>query len=358
LERKIIDGALVLGTFANNGGWRQESFIARSAEELKAAIKSKYLAVPFLRPLKEMEEIEGNYAVVALPCYIHALRKYQKISKKLRERIKLVVGLYCNVVFEPHLFDDACEFNNIAKENVVNFHFRYGDWPGGVVAELRDGSRKQMLKQEEMKDQFNLLKMFYTAPRCNTCVDFSAEYADIAVGDPWLRGPDGKYLFEDGRTTVLVRTKSGEEIVDMASRDGYVNVKEIGLKTYMVNFEKSGRYKRDFVPKNIMLRRLLRLSFPMYNRAIGVGKLSGFVPMLLRTCILSISRYKWFRRISLRVCQTRPVIAYFAWNRGRKERKFASSYIGMEKFVETLHTIKPSAGDYVHSRMIEDDENH
>jgi len=132
LDKKLIDGALVLGGSTENGNWQLQPFIGRTAEDLRRAKKSKYMVVPFLQPLKEMEEIEGNYAIVALPCYVHAIRKYQKVSKKLRERIKLVIGLYCNVVFEPQLFEDVCEFNGLAKKDVVDFHFRYGEWPGGL----------------------------------------------------------------------------------------------------------------------------------------------------------------------------------------------------------------------------------
>ena len=338
LDRQLIDGALVLGASAgnDNGTWQERPFIARTAEELKRAVKSKYIATPFLRPLGEMEKMEGNYAVVALPCYIHALRKYQKVSKKLRERIKLVIGLYCNVVYEPYLFDDLCEFNGIPKEDVADLHFRHGEWPGGIVGEFHDGRSKKMLKLEEMKDEFNLAKLFYTAPRCNMCVDFSAEYADIAVGDPWLRGPDGKYLFEDGRTTVLVRTEVGDQIVDMATAEGCISVKEIPLSTFMVNFESNARYKRDFVPKNIMLRRLLRLPVPEYNRPISSGKASGFFTLLLRTAILVMARFKWFRRLGLSLAQTRPAIAYFAWNRKRKEKKFAKAFPKLERFVDRL----------------------
>lgn len=336
LDKKLIDGALVLGSAVDGNGWRQEPFIARTAEELKRAAKSKYMVVPFLKPLGEMEKIEGNYAVVALPCYIQALRKYQKVSRKLRERIKLVIGLYCNVVFEPYVLDDLCEFNGIKKEDVVNVDFRYGDWPGGVYAQLRDGSVRKALKLEEMKDEFNLLKIFYTAPRCNMCIDFSAEHADLAVGDPWLRGPDGKYLFEDGRTTVLTRTEIGDRIVSMAAADRYINVKEIPLKTYMVNFEGNARYKRDLVPKNIMLRKLFKLPVPEYNRPIGRGKLSGFLPALLRISILAMARFKWFRRLGMSLAQTRPAIAYLAWNRKRKAKKFAATYRRLERFVDEL----------------------
>jgi len=275
LDTGQIDGALVLGISNNGSGWKQEPYVARSIEELCAAQKSKYIAVPFLRPLGEMEEIEGNYAIVALPCYIHAIRKYQKVSPKLRKRIKLVIGLYCNVVFEPHLYEEACALAGIDPADVADFRFRHGDWPGGVTARLKDGSEHKILKLEELKDEFNLLKLFYTAPRCNLCTDFSGEYADLSVGDPWLRGRDGKYLFEDGWTAALVRTAAGDEVVRRAEEDGWLKVTDIPLETWMVNFEFAGRYKRDFVPKRSKLRRLFGLPTPTYGRPIGTGVLTG-----------------------------------------------------------------------------------
>ena len=343
LQKHLIDGALVLGTSTGQSDWKLGSFIARTAEDLKRAVGSKYVAVPFLRPLGEMEKVEGNYAVVALPCYIHALRKYQQVSKKLRERIKLIIGLYCNAVFEPYLVDEVCEFNDIPKDAVTDFQFRYGKWPGGMVARLSGGDARKVLKFEEWKDTFNSLKLLYTAPRCNMCIDFSAEYADLAVGDPWLRGPDGKYLFEDGRTTVLVRTEVGDQIVRMAADEHFIAVKAIPLKTYMMNFEQSARHKRSTIPKNLMLRRLFHLPVPEYNRVIGHGKASGYLPMLVRVAIHAMAKFKWFRRLSLSLAQTRAAIAYLAWNRARKAKKFAVRYLRFEKFVDTLHPIAITA---------------
>ena len=338
LENGIIDGAVVLGTEAGKEGWRQKPFVARTLEDLKRAMKSKYLAVPYLdESLREIQSIDGNYAVVALPCYLHALAKYKQLNRRLRERIKLTIGLFCNVVFEPSLVKDLCEFNGVRMDDVADLHFRHGQWPGGVVLELKDGSTQSAFKIDDMKDQFNLLKLFYTPRRCNMCTDFSAEYADIAVGDPWLRGPDGNYLYEDNRTTVLTRTDAGEAAVRQAVKDGYIVVKTLPLKTFMVNFETTSRYKRDFVPKYLKVRRFLGLPTPDYNRTIGSGSLKGYRSLFTRLFILNMAkRFKWFRRLSLFLAQTRPALAWWVWNRKRKAQRFSRNYRRIESFVETM----------------------
>jgi len=338
LDKGIIDGALVMGTENVPGqGWREKPFIARSADELRAATKSKYRVVPFLQPLAEMEEIEGNYAIVTLPCYVHAIRKYQRVSSKLRQRIKFVIGLYCNVAFEPYVFDELSEYNGTTPANVADLQFRYGEWPGGIFAKLQDGSVHKLLKLEEMKDEFNMLKGFYTPDRCNMCTDFSAEHADLAVGDPWLRGPDGEYLYPDHRTTVLTRTGIADRLIDEAVEAGYLVIEEIPLRTYMQNFEKSARYKRDFVPANIALRKSLGLPTPEFHRPLphlSTKEKLRHLPKLLLAA--AARRSKLVRKIGIALAQLPPALAYYRWNRKRKGERFKESYPDLVPFVDRI----------------------
>ena len=337
MENKIIDGALVLTGIVEHNNYEIKPLVARTVEELSAAQKSKYIVTPYLKPLREIEEIEGNYAVVGIPCHIQSIRKYQKINRKLKERIKLTIGLCCNMAYEPYLINDVLEFNGLKKEDIADFSFRTGDWPGRMELIMRDGNRYNPFKFEEIKDTINSLKLFYIAPRCNMCIDFSAEYADISVSDPWLRGPDGKYIFPDGRTTVLTRSENGDKIIDRAAEANYINIKEIPLKTWMINFESHARHKRNLVPKNIKMRRFFNLPVPQYNKDIQTGSLLGYIPLLFRIVILYISgKSKFFRKIGLKLIQTNIVIDFFRYNRKRKERHFGSHYKKMENFVNEI----------------------
>ena len=327
LDKKLIDGALVLGTSTNENNWRECAFIARSSAEVKNAMKSKYLAMPLLRTLKEILQIDGRYAVVALPCQIHALRKFQRISPKLKKRIKLIIGLHCNTVYEPYLFDDVCKIIGHRKEEVLDFHFRYGHWPGTIVMEFKDGSNEKVLKFEEIKDEINVLKLFYSPSRCNCCIDFSAEYADISVADPWLRSQNGDYLYKDKRTCMLIRTDIGDEVIEKAVLDGYIETIGIPLTTYMVNFEVSGGFKRDLVPKMIKLRELIHLPVPKYNRKIRqINKFRGTIFTIIKAGLLYMSKWTLFRLFALHLFQTKPIIALFAWNRKRKSEQFSNKY--------------------------------
>jgi len=341
LEQDIIDGALVLGTETTESGWRETPLIARDVESLCKAAKSKYQIVPMLQPLGEMEKIEGRYAVVALPCYVHAIKKYLKVSPKLRKRLKLVIGLYCNVTLEPHTVDDLCEMKGVDRKSLTDLEYRGGIWPGAIYASVNDAPMFKVLKNEEMKDEFNTLKLFYTPKRCNMCIDFSAEYADIAVGDPWLRGPDGEYLYPDGYTTVLTRTEIGKRTLENAEAAGYIKTEDLPMTTFMMNFEKSARYKRELVPEYIEYRKRRGQRAPEYNRHVGARDLSQTPIWQLRGAFKAaflhkISEYKWLRKFLLSLAQTKPAILYLRWNRGRKARNFAASFAKGEELARRL----------------------
>ncbi|MDB4308073.1 Coenzyme F420 hydrogenase/dehydrogenase, beta subunit C-terminal domain [Gammaproteobacteria bacterium] len=358
MQRGYIDGALVLGSVSDEEGWREKAFIARSPTELRSAIKSKYRLVPYLRPLKEIEEVDGRYAVVGLPCHIHALKKYLKSTHKLKKRIVLTIGLYCNVAFEPKVYDELCEINGVQKKDIKHLDFRAGHWPGTILATLQDGTNTKVLKAEEMRDEFNLLKMFYAPERCNMCIDFSAEYADIAVGDPWLRGrPDGDFIFSDGRTGVITRTEIGDRMVQEAAEAGLIRVEEISIKTFMVNWERAARYKRAFVPQNIKILRRLGRKVPDYNRPLPKGTVIEFIQTFVKFFNYRLAKYKWYRMMGLRVFQTKAALAYFRWNRNKKAEKFIKALPKMERFFEAYGPPPPKSLQEPASRPIQPDSH-
>ena len=342
LDQKIIDGALVMTRESNEQGFHYVPKIARTAEELIHSQRSKYVLVPHLKELKEIEEVDGKYAIVALPCHIHSLKKYLKVSKKLRERVKFIIGLFCNVAYEPYLLDDVIEFSGYKKDEIANIEFRAGEWPGAVELTLKDGRVIRPFPFEENKDAINSLKLFYTARRCNLCIDFSAEHADISVGDPWLRGPDGNYLFEDSRTTVLTRTVLGDEIIDKAVEHGYIKIQRIPLKTYMVNFENNAWFKRDYVPKNMALRKFFGYPIPEYSRSVKPNRdIVSYLLLIIKEFLLFLSKSKTFRKYGFSIFVTKPAIKLLAWNRKHKKNKFAEHYAKSERFAERVMLRKP-----------------
>jgi hypothetical protein len=112
----------------------------------------------------------------------------------------------------------------------------------------------------------------------------------------------------------------------------------------MMNFERSASYKRDFVPKNMRLRKSLGLPVPRYNRAVAGGKRTTWPSVIVKNAVLLLAKLRWFRRLCLFLAQTRPAITWLAWNRKRKARRHATAYGKLEKFVGQLMPSETSAG--------------
>ncbi len=197
--------------------------VARTVEEILAGARSRYTTAPILAVLKEIRDLPGPWAMVGLPCHIHALRKLQEMDTRWRNRFSLVVGLLCHYTLPWEFL--CCVGKVFAPPGATARRVAFRDksqvgWPdASVQIEFSDGScwRPPL----PVFACFNIFSRLAPLGRCMLCMDACAEFSDLAVGDPWIRGPDGgwKYGHPDGTSLVLVHTKRGEEILRQALAD-------------------------------------------------------------------------------------------------------------------------------------------
>jgi hypothetical protein len=136
----------------------------------------------------------------------------------------------------------------------------------------------------------------------------------------------------------LTRTGFADHVIDQAVEAGYLEIEEIPVRTFMQNFEKSARYKRDFVPSNIELRKSLGLPTPEFHRPlphISTKEKLRHMPKLLLAEVAR--RFKFVRRLGLKLAQVPPALAYYRWNRKRKGERFKDSYAKLGPFVDRIY---------------------
>jgi coenzyme F420-reducing hydrogenase beta subunit len=109
-------------------------------------------------------------------------------------------------------------------QGATRYISRVGKHPGTPHLEYADGSLypvyfgdKQGYRPSSM-EIINIVYRLYTPARCLTCFDASAEFADIAVGDPWMAPPHEGIDFYKGWSFAVVRTARGKEVCDGALR--------------------------------------------------------------------------------------------------------------------------------------------
>ena len=209
LHEGIIDSA-VITTTRGDGDWRPITKVAKNYEDLKESAGTKYTIYPSVVGVKDaMDAGCENIGFVGLPCQIQGLRKVQTAEQPYevgKERIKLLIGLFCMENFKEELLDFVNE--KVSLERVRKF-----DIKGKELLVYDEEGKVYAIALEEIEK--------YESEGCSVCMDYTAELADISVGSVGS---------EDGWSTVFARTEKGDEIVKGALEKGYVEVKEIEEK--------------------------------------------------------------------------------------------------------------------------------
>ncbi len=225
LELGEIDGALVIKA-DESVLYKGVPVIARTPEEIFAATKSKYAIVPTNVALREIREVPGRYAIVGLPCQIHGYHKAAQLDKRIRDRVVLTIGLLCHAAIEHDPLEILFDNLGSEKKDVEKFIYRVGKHPGASYAFMNDGRKvpvlfpKSKTYQPSAIEMMNILYRLYTPNRCMTCYDAMVEYADIAVGDPWMPTPSEDVDFYQGYSFLLTRTARGEKYLHRSVKSG------------------------------------------------------------------------------------------------------------------------------------------
>jgi len=255
LDNRLINGALVVGS-EKNRPWMPRPFLARNRKDVISAMQSKYSIVPTNMILQEIKNAKGTYATVGLPCHVHGIRKIK--DKKIKDKIGFIIGIYGG--FNASL--DSIEFT-LKKLGVNNFddikkvEHRGGEWPGGFKVTLRDGRTKFIEKFKH-----NFIFPLFLPNRCKLCMDLANDFSDISVGDAWI-----KNLMKIGKgwSLILVRTKRGKKILDLAKKQGHIEIKEVKMKEVLKSHKHTTKYKKENIFGRLWIYNKLGKATPNYG---------------------------------------------------------------------------------------------
>lgn len=220
LDNRIIKGSFLYGK-KDDEPWLGGGRIAESREEIIAAAQSRYHLSPMNSALWQLEEMEGRYAYVGLPCHVHGLRKLTGTEWGTNAVISPVIGIYCG----NNLFFEATrvmlrKLGVRSLDEVAALAYREGTWPGNFCVTTKSGATRRISKLD-----FNQAIPFYINHRCLTCIDLTNELTDISVGDGWAKESEGG----SGWSIVIARSETGDAIVRGAAEAGAIHIEEISV---------------------------------------------------------------------------------------------------------------------------------
>jgi coenzyme F420-reducing hydrogenase beta subunit len=174
--------------------------VARDREGVLAATGTKYSACPTLAPVARLlRESEEALAVVGRPCQVAAVRKMQA-NPKNAHRFAAVVGVFCFWALAPSFYRFVGAQGHLARATKIDIPKE-----GGVVF---SNGRTTTVPLDEIRPHIRAA--------CQTCLDPTAEWADVSVGST---------EHDNAWNTLVVRTARGESLVDAAVAAGALETK-------------------------------------------------------------------------------------------------------------------------------------
>ena len=145
---------------------------------------------------------EHRIAMVGTPCEIMAASKLQHYTDS---PIDVKLGLFCMENFSYKYFENLLEEYDLIMDDIEKF-------------QIDKGFVFLLLKTKEtVKIPLSVAKRIIRK-NCNICVELTSETSDISVGSI---GSD------DGWSTLIIRTEKGEEIVNGAIEQKFIEAKNL-----------------------------------------------------------------------------------------------------------------------------------
>ena len=167
---------------------------------------------------------KAHIAFVGIPCHVLALRKLEAWQHKIIDSLEIIIGLFCLWTFSlSRLLEHLLHEYGIAANEIISVDLEGNEY---VVS-----TRNNVLRIPILEIKYHIMN------RCKTCVDFTSELADLSVG--------GATPLKDW-SIIIVRTKKGENLLNLAIEKKVLAVREISTEhealAHLINIS---TYKRN-----------------------------------------------------------------------------------------------------------------
>ena len=200
-EEGLIDAAVL--TAIKPGEEYPHGVVATTVQEIVSCEGSRYVGSHSLVSLREaLDRGFQRIGIVGLPCQVRSVRKmalYDLKDENLKDRMKLVLGLFCNWAFSGRDFVSFLR-NRFGLTVVKKFHIPP---PPSNTLEIETAAGIENISLDDVRPLIQAA--------CGECPDMTSEFADVSVG---------MYEGREGWNTLITRTELGRKLVEQAINSG------------------------------------------------------------------------------------------------------------------------------------------
>lgn len=193
-----------------------ESVFSSNKNELMEREGSRYAPASPCEKLSQLKSESSATVFIGKPCDVAAAASWEHDAAENELAIK--IGFFCAGVPSTAGNLALIERQQIDKDELSSLKYRGQGWPGLWQAKEKSGKSSELT----YASSWGFLQSFRQW-RCYICPDHTAEFADIAVGDPWYREiQEG----EPGSSLIVARTRKGLAYLKDAEKNGYITLKQ------------------------------------------------------------------------------------------------------------------------------------
>jgi len=197
-------------------------------EPIRRSARSAYYPVEMSEVVRYIIENEGRYAISGLPCFIKGLRLAARKNKKLRDRIRITIGLVCGQMKSKH-YTSYLAFLAGVRGPLLEVNFRgkaLGVPANNYFFQCTDQENNQgkLFWRDGVDKVWN--NRWFTPRACSFCDDVFAELADVVLMDAWLP----EYIVDwKGTNLIIVRVPLLRQAIESGIEEGQLEGKRISI---------------------------------------------------------------------------------------------------------------------------------
>ena len=244
LSKKLVSYIITVQE-SNIPGNYFEYKISSSIDDITTTSKTRYSPVTLENILQQIDQLDGNVAIVGVGCFIKSIRLLQHYNPKLKKKIYFLVGIICGGIkstfFTEYLSSKLnTAINDISKPEyrIKDYNSSANDYSFGCFD--KKNNKLKTIKMKTVGDMWGT--GLFKANACDFCDDVTTELADISIGDAWLKpySNDGK-----GCNVIVTRSTIADQIIQNGINSHELEINELSEEIFISSQKGSYNHRQD-----------------------------------------------------------------------------------------------------------------